>query len=246
MITKIDHVGIAVKGLEQRLPFWAEALGLEVAGMETVDAENVRVAFLPAGPSRIELLEPIDEDSTVARFLARRGEGIHHLTLEVTDLRGALEQLEQRGVRTIGEAPRRGAGDRAVAFLHPKTTGGVLIELVEQEPAVSQAVEPMIRPGSTVLLYLREPKEKLWGLLRRIDSAGVVLEGIDLSSFDDWIVQIDREEESVVGPSVLFVPMGRVEKILLDRSSGQLPSLAERFQRRTGRTVEQVLSEGRD
>jgi len=243
MITKIDHIGIAVRGLEERLPFWAEALGLEVAGMETVEAEGVRVAFLPAGPSCIELLEPIDEESTVARFLARRGEGIHHLTFEVSDLRAVLVQLEQHGVPLIGEAPRRGAGGRWVAFVHPKATAGVLIELAEKGPTVSPAVEPMIGPGSTVLLYLREPQEKLWGMLRRIDSAGAVLEGIDLSSFDDWIAQIDRNEESVVGPSVLFVPMGRVEKILLDRSSGHLPSLAERFQRRTGRSVEQVLSD---
>ena len=78
-------------------------------------------------------------------------------------------------------------------------------------------------PGSTVLLYLREPQEKLWGVLRKLDPSGVVLEGIDLASFDDWIAQIERQEESVVGPSVLFVPMGRLEKILLDRSSGSLP-----------------------
>ena len=99
-----------------------------------------------------------------------------------------------------------------------------------------------IRPGSAILLYLREPQEKLWGVLHRLDASGVVVEGIDLSSFDDWVAQIERGEENVVGPSVLFVPMGRLEKMLLDRASGELPSLAQRFERRAGRTVQEVLS----
>jgi methylmalonyl-CoA/ethylmalonyl-CoA epimerase len=239
MITKIDHVGIAVEKLASRLPFWAEALGLDVAAIETVESEKVRVAFLPTGESTIELLEPTDKGSTVARFLAKRGEGIHHLTLAVDDLDGTLERLAQREVRILGGGARRGAGERAVAFLDPKGTGGVLIELVERRASGGGAISP----GSTVLLYLREPQEKLWGVLRRLDGAGVVIEGIDLSSFDDWVAQIERGEESVVGPSVLFLPMTRLERILLDRSSGHLPSLAERFERRTGRTVGEVLAD---
>ncbi|MDX1390348.1 MAG: hypothetical protein R3344_14250, partial [Acidobacteriota bacterium] len=96
-------------------------------------------------------------------------------------------------------------------------------------------------PGKPVLVYLREPQEKLWGVLRRLDAAGVMVEGIDLTSFDDWVAQVESGEDNIVGPSVLFIPMTRVEKVLLDRPSGELPSLAERFQRRTGRPVEQFL-----
>jgi methylmalonyl-CoA/ethylmalonyl-CoA epimerase len=239
MIKKIDHIGIAVDTLEGGLPFWADALGLEVSGIETVEAEQVKVAFLTAGENRIELLEPTAPASAVARHLDKRGAGVHHLTLEVDDLPGTLERLRSRGVEIVGQAPRVGAGGRMVAFVHPKSTGGVLVELVagrEGPPKSSQ-----LEPGSSVLLYLREPQEKLWGVLRRLDPTGVVLEGIDLGSFDDWVAQVEREEQSIVGPSVLFVPMVRLEKILLDRSSGDLPSLAERFQRRTGRSVQEVL-----
>jgi len=242
MITKIDHIGVAVKTLEASLPFWADALGLEVGGIETVDSEQVKVAFLTAGESRIELIEPTGEDSAVGRHLRKRGEGIHHLTLGVENLREALARLAARGVQTIGEAPRRGAGGLEVAFLHPRSTGGVLVELVEARPAAESPNR--LEPGRPVLLYLREPQEKLWGLLRRLDSTGVVVEAIDLASFEDWVGQIEREEETVVGPSVLFVPMLRLEKMLLDRSSGDLPSLAERFVRRTGRTVQEVLGDG--
>lgn len=242
MITKIDHVGIAVRGLEQRLPFWAEALGLEVRGIETVSSEQVKAAFLPLGSSAVELLEATDPDSPVARYIARRGEGIHHLTLEVSSLTSALERLRARGVQILGDAARTGAGGRHVAFLHPRSTGGVLIELVEAAPGGS-AAEPEICPGVTVLLYLREPQEKLWGVLRRIDAAGTVVEAIDLASFDDWISQLESAEDNVVGPSTLFVPMRRVEKMLLDRSSGRLPSLAERFQQRIGRSVQDVLAD---
>jgi methylmalonyl-CoA epimerase len=241
MIRRIDHIGIAVDSLEKRLPFWAEALGLRVTGIETVDSEQVKVAFLPAGTSRLELLEPTSDLSPVARFIDKRGEGIHHLTFDVGDLDAALERLAGHGVSVLGNGARAGAGGTRVAFIHPKAAGGVLVELVER-PAVKRP-EPQIRPGCPVLLYLREPQEKLWGVLDRLDAAGVVLEGIDLASFDDWVAQIERGEESVVGPSQLFVPMMRVEKILLDRSSGHLPSLAERFERRTGRSVQDVVGE---
>jgi methylmalonyl-CoA epimerase len=243
MIRKIDHIGIAVERLSERLPFWAERLGLSVKGIETVEAEQVKVAFLDAGSSRIELLEPTDENSPVARFLQRRGEGIHHLTLEVADLRGLLAQLASDGVPVLGEAPRAGAGGREVAFLHPRAAGGVLVELVAAGPARGERSETLA-PGCPILAYLREPGEKLWGVLRRLDATGVLIEGIDLASFDDWVAQIENREPSVVGASVLFVPMGRVEKLLLDRPSGDLPSLADRFERRTGRTVQDVLDAG--
>ncbi len=243
MIRKLDHVGIAVQSLERSLPFWADALGLEVTGIETVEEESVKVAFLAAGSTRIELLEPTAPDSAVARSIAKRGEGVHHVTLEVTELEAALSRLRSRGITILGDASRVGAGGRRVAFLDPKAAGGVLVELVlggsASASASARTQEPA--PGSAVLLYLKEPHEKLWGVLRRLDVAGVVLEGIDLSSFDDWVRQIERGEEDTIGPSVLFVPMARVEKILLDRRSGELPSLAERFERRTGRSVQARL-----
>jgi methylmalonyl-CoA/ethylmalonyl-CoA epimerase len=242
MIKKIDHIGVAVQALEASLPFWADALGLDVAGMETVESEKVKVAFLPVGDSRIELLEPTDESSPVGKYLRRRGAGVHHLTLEVQDLASVLERLRNRGVEAIGEAPRPGAGGRQVAFLPPKATGGILVELVAED--ANKSVTQRMGPGSPILVYLREPQEKLWGVLRRLDATGVILEGIDLGSFEDWVAQVERGEESVVGPSVIFVPMLRLEKVLLDRSSGDLPSMAERFERRTGRTVQEVLQGG--
>jgi len=239
MIRKIDHIGIAVRSLDERLSFWSEALGLRVAGVETVASEKVKVALLPAGPSTVELLEPTDDTSPVAKFISKRGEGIHHMTLEVADLDRMLQRLEAAGVPVLGGAPRTGAAGRRVAFLHPEAAGGVLLELCESGERTCEEAD--IRPGSPILAYLHEPQEKLWGVLKRMDPAGIVLEGIDLASFDDWVAQIERREESVVGPSILFVPMRRVDKILLDRSSGDLPSLAERFERRTGRTVQDVL-----
>jgi methylmalonyl-CoA epimerase len=242
MITKISHVGIAVGSLEERLAFWAQALGMELAGIEEVSSEKVKVAMLPAGRSRVELLEPTSEDSAIAKHLARRGEGIHHIALEVENIEEAVERLVRMGVTPIGEAPRDGAEGTRVAFLHPRDAGGVLVELVEAEPAPGEE-EREIAAGAVVLLYLRDPQEKLWGLLHRLDPAGVVIEGIDLASFDDWISQLEKDEESVVGPSVLFLPMARIEKVMLDRPSGNIPSLAERFERRTGSKVTEVLGQ---
>jgi hypothetical protein len=115
------------------------------------------------------------------------------------------------------------------------------VELVE--PREHARAPRDIVPGQAVLVYLREPQEKMWGILRRLDASGLVIEGIDLTSFDDWIAQIERGEDSVVGPSVLFVPSLRLEKVLLDRASGKLPSLAERFRARTGRSVQDVIDD---
>jgi methylmalonyl-CoA/ethylmalonyl-CoA epimerase len=244
MITRIDHIGVAVGKLAQRLPFWSEVLGLGVDGVETVDSEKVKVAFLPVGRSRIELLEPTEEQSGVAKHIAKRGEGLHHLTFEVLDLDEMLERMRRHGVQIIGDGARDGAGGHRVAFVHPRSTGGVLVELVEcRVDSAAAWEEELITPGASVLLYLRDPQEKIWGVLRRLDASGVVAEGIDLASFDDWMAQIERGEESVVGPSVLYFPIARLDKILLDRSSGPLPSLAERFERRVGRTVQQVVAE---
>lgn len=233
MILRVDHVGIAVRAIEERLRFWRDALGMSVGGREEVATEGVRVAFLPAGESRIELLEPTGPDSAVGRFLAKRGEGIHHLTLSVEDLEAVLARLRESDLETLDETPRPGAGGSRVAFVHPRAAGGVLLELVERKGA-------RLEPGEPVLAYLREPSEKLWGVLRRADASGVVIEGLDLASFDDWTTQVERGE-SAFGPSMLFFPMYRVEKLLLDRASGDLPALAEKFRERTGRSVRDVL-----
>jgi methylmalonyl-CoA/ethylmalonyl-CoA epimerase len=242
MIVRIDHLGVAVNSLADRLPFWTEALGLSLAGREHVTTEGVEVAFLPAGESRIELLEPTRADSAIARHLDKRGEGLHHVTLAVSDLDAALFRLVAAGVTVVGEGPRTGAGGHRVAFLHPRSTGGVLVELVEDASSPASAPRSLGH-GDAVLAYLGEPTEKLFGVLHRLDTAGVVLEAVDLGSFDDWIAQVERGEEGI-GPSVLFLPMRRVEKLLLDRRSGELPSLSERFQHRVGRTVQQVLGIG--
>jgi len=242
MIHGVDHFGIAVRSLEERLRFWADTLALEVGGIETVESEGVKVAFLQAGKIRIELLEPLSAESPVGRFLDKRGEGVHHLALRVNDIEAALARLQDHGAKIVGSAPRTGAGGQRVAFLHPASTGGVLLELVE--PAGRRRAVADIVPGQPVLVYLRDPQEKLWGVLRRMDVSGLVLEGIDLTSFDDWVAQIERGEENVVGPSVLFVPTPRLERVLLDRASGKLPSLEERFRKRTGRAVHDILEDG--
>lgn len=241
MIRKLDHLGIAVVRIDDSLRFWEQALGLAAEGRELVGSEGVEVAFLRAGETRIELLEAKEPDSAVARFLGRRGAGLHHVTFEVDDLESAIERMSAQRVDVLDATPRTGAGGSKVTFIHPRESGGVLVELVER-PARARAAST-IEPGETVLAYLREPHEKLWGVLRQLDAAGLVLEGIDLGSFDDWVAQIERGEESVVGPSVLFIPTLRIEKILLDRPSGSLPSLADRFRRRTGRSVQEILDE---
>lgn len=244
MIDKIDHIGIAVAGLDDALGFWENALGLKLRGIERVESEKVRVAFLESGPSTIELLEPTAPDSAIARHLQKRGAGIHHLTLAVDDISEVLRRLEQHRVQIVGESPRIGAGGRKVAFVHPASTGGVLLELVEERSdRTARGEADPLEPGSCVVVYLRDPQEKLWGVLRRLDPSGLVVEAIDLSSFDDWLAEIERQEETIVGPSVLFLPMGRVEKLLLDRSSGHLPSMSDRFLARIGRSVQQVMAE---
>ena len=238
MIHGIDHLGIAVRRIDERLGLWADALGLRLGGRERVDAEGVDVAFLHAGPTRIELLEPTGAESPIGRHLERRGEGLHHVTFAVDHLDEALARLRAAGVEVVGDAVRRGAGGHRIAFLHPRSTGGVLVELVERAAPADE-----FAPGACVLAYLAEPQEKLWGVLRRLDPAGVVVHAIDLASFDDWLAQVERGEEGFA-PSTLFVPMRRVEKLLLDRPSGPLPSLEERFRRRTGRQVQEVLGGG--
>jgi methylmalonyl-CoA/ethylmalonyl-CoA epimerase len=237
MTLTVDHVGIAVESLTAALPFWSEVLDLRVAGIETVDTEGVKVAFLPAGDARVELLEATRDDSPVARYLAKRGGGIHHLTFRVARIEPILERLAARGAPMLDRASRPGAEGSRVAFLHPRATGGVLVELVER-PSVPASRG--LAPGDPLLVYLRDPQEKMWGVLRERDGSGVTIEGMDLASVDAWTKQIERAEDGIV-PSVLFFPMARVERILLDRGTPGLPSLSETFLARTGRRVQDVL-----
>ena len=129
---KIDHIGIATNDIEQMASIYRDALGLNVVETEEVASQKVRVAMLPVGESRIELLEATAADSPISKFLARRGPGIHHLAFKVDDIRAALADLKSKGTRLIDEEPRTGAGGCLVAFIHPSSTGGVLIELVER------------------------------------------------------------------------------------------------------------------
>ncbi|HZG50940.1 MAG TPA: methylmalonyl-CoA epimerase [Pyrinomonadaceae bacterium] len=128
---KIEHIGIATYKIDDALKFWRDALGLGVAETEEVAEQGVRVAMLPVGEPRIELLEPTSESSPVAKFLEKRGAGIHHIAVRVDDIRAALARLKEQGARLIDESPRVGAGGCLVAFVHPATSGGVLLELVE-------------------------------------------------------------------------------------------------------------------
>jgi methylmalonyl-CoA epimerase len=127
----IDHLGIAVASIEEALAFYRDALGLTVSGRETVDDQGVRVAMLPVGESRIELLEAVGPDTPVGKFLAKRGPGLHHVCYRVPDIHAALERMRASGARLIDETPRPGAGGHLVAFVHPASTGGVLVELVQ-------------------------------------------------------------------------------------------------------------------
>lgn len=129
---KINHLGIATKGIDEALKFWENALGLENVHTEVVEDQKVRVAMLPLGESRIELLEPTSEDSPISKFLEKRGGGIHHIAVEVEDIEAALAKLKREGARLIDETPRIGAEGCLVAFVHPSSANGVLLELVQE------------------------------------------------------------------------------------------------------------------
>lgn len=128
---KIEHIGIATHKIDDALGFWRDALGLRVVEKEEVAEQGVRVAMLPVGEPRVELLEPLSESSPVAKFLEKRGPGIHHIAVRVDDIRATLARLKEQGVRLIDDAPRTGVGGSLVAFVHPSAAGGVLLELVE-------------------------------------------------------------------------------------------------------------------
>ena len=130
---KIDHLGIATKSIDEALKFWQDALGLENVHTEIVEDQKVRVAMLPIGESRIELLEPTSADSPISKFLEKRGGGIHHIAVEVENIEESLAKLKAQGMRLIDEKPRIGAEDCLVAFVHPTSANGVLLELVQEK-----------------------------------------------------------------------------------------------------------------
>jgi methylmalonyl-CoA/ethylmalonyl-CoA epimerase len=130
-VKSLNHIGIAVRSIEDQRPFYEEALGLEFEGYEDVPSQKVRVAFFRAADVRIELLEPTESDSTVAKFLEKRGEGLHHVAFTVDDIQARIDELKQSGLRMIDDQPRAGSHHMQIAFLHPKSSFGVLTELCE-------------------------------------------------------------------------------------------------------------------
>lgn len=131
-IKKIDHIGIVVRDIEAALKFYRDALGLELTKTEFVPEQAVKIAFLPTGDSKIELVQPTTDDSGIARYLTKRGEGIHHICLEVDDIEATLARMVAQGVGLIDKTPRTGSGGQKYAFVHPKSAHGVLIELYKK------------------------------------------------------------------------------------------------------------------
>jgi methylmalonyl-CoA/ethylmalonyl-CoA epimerase len=129
---KISHIGLAVKSIEETAKLY-QKMGLEIESIEVVESQKVRVAFIPIGEVRIELLEPTSEDSTVARFIEKRGEGVHHIAFATDDLVEKLSEIEGKGIQLIDKKPRSGAHNASIAFLHPRSTHGVLLEMCEEE-----------------------------------------------------------------------------------------------------------------
>jgi methylmalonyl-CoA epimerase len=135
MRATLDHIGIAVANLDEALAFYRDALGLEVEAPEDVASQRVRAHFIPAGEAALELLEATADDSPIAKYVAKRGPGLHHITLRVDDIRAALARLKEKGVRLIDEEPRPGAHGSLVAFIHPSSAHGVLVELKQKVDA---------------------------------------------------------------------------------------------------------------
>ena len=132
MIQKLDHIGIAVNNLDEALKLYSEVLGLSLAGTEIVEEQKVRVAFLPVGDTEVELLESTSPDGPIAKFIEAKGQGIQHMAFKVDNIEEAIEEMKAKGMRMIDEKPRYGAGGAKIAFMHPKSSNGVLIELCER------------------------------------------------------------------------------------------------------------------
>ena len=132
-VTKLDHIGIAVKNIDEALAFYRDTLGINSVGTEVIEEQKVKVAFLPVGDTELELLESTAPDGPVAKFIEKRGEGIQHIALRVENIEEALGELKEKGFKLIDQQPRYGAGNARIAFLHPKATGGILLELSERK-----------------------------------------------------------------------------------------------------------------
>ncbi len=130
-IKSINHIAVVVEDMEESLAFWRDALGIELHGLRDVPAEKSQVAFLPLAGAEVELVMPTSDDSGIAKYLAKRGPGMHHLCLEVDDIEGMLSHLKQKKIRLINEEPRTAADGKKYAFIHPESTGGVLVELYQ-------------------------------------------------------------------------------------------------------------------
>jgi methylmalonyl-CoA/ethylmalonyl-CoA epimerase len=129
---KVDHIGIAVKNLDETLKFYSDVLGLELGGTEVVEEQKVKVAFLPVGDTEVELLESTSEDGPIAKFIEKNGEGIQHIAFRVENIEEAIEYMKSKGMKMIDEKPRYGAGGAKIAFVHPKSSNRVLVELSER------------------------------------------------------------------------------------------------------------------
>ena len=132
-LKNIDHIGIAVTSIQESLSFWETSLGIKPQGIEEIPERKLKTAFLPVGDTDIELLEPTSADSSIAKFIEKRGEGLHHIAIRVDDIDAALAELRAKGVQLIDETPRNGAGGTRIAFVSPKSTHGVLLELCERK-----------------------------------------------------------------------------------------------------------------
>jgi methylmalonyl-CoA/ethylmalonyl-CoA epimerase len=133
MIKKVDHIGIAVSSLEETLPFYTDILQLELLGIEEVEDQQVKVAFIQAGETKLELLEPTSQESAIAKYIEKHGQGIHHIALGIESIEERIQNLKRNGIKMIDEQPRKGADGAMIAFLHPKSTGSVLYELCEKK-----------------------------------------------------------------------------------------------------------------
>ena len=132
-VLKVDHIGIAVKSIDEAAKFWEGVLGLKITAREEVESQKVITAFIPCGDSEVELLEATSEESAIAKFIANKGEGIQHIALKVDNVEEALAELKEKEIRLIDQTSRPGAGGAQIAFLHPKATGGVLLELCQRD-----------------------------------------------------------------------------------------------------------------
>lgn len=133
MVSKVDHIGIAVSNLDDAVKLYKDVMGLELHGTEVVEEQKVKVAFLPVGDTEVELLESTSPEGPIAKFIEAKGQGIQHIAFRVDNIEAALEEMKEKGMRLIDEKPRYGAGGARIAFLHPKSTNGVLIELCERK-----------------------------------------------------------------------------------------------------------------